>query len=209
MDIQLFAKTFFDVVEQVNPQLKAVIDAGTSLYTIGSAGVKILQHGKQLVTYAVGKSVSQPATRKKPAKQTTRKPKPDILFQKKDVAIIVEISRPAVQDVVNYLEGKKVDANLVVITTLKAQGPKAVKGLSENRPAQWNELVQEFSQAIDRVKREVGSARIHIFLSTPLALAFGLGAVWGTVDQAQVYHWKSGGGYAPLMKITRKLRFQD
>ncbi|WKZ40462.1 MAG: SAVED domain-containing protein [Anaerolineales bacterium] len=206
MDIQLYAKAFFEVVEQINPKLKSVIDAGTSLYTIGSAGVKVLQQGKQLITYAVGKSKKTPTP--KSDKPKRKKAAPEILFQKGDVAIVVEISRPAVRDVVNYLESRKIDANLVVITTIKSRGPKPVKGLSESRPAQWTELVREFSLAIDRVKREVGSAKIHIFLSTPLALAFGLGAVWGTVDQAQVYHWKSGGGYSPLMKINRKLRFE-
>jgi hypothetical protein len=131
------------------------------------------------------------------------------LLQKEDVAIVVEISRPSVQDVVNYLDSKKIDANLVVITTVKSRGSKPVKGLSESRPGEWTEVVQEFSVAIDKVKREMGAAHIHIFLSTPLPLAFGLGAVWGTVDQAQIYHWKKNGTYAPLMKITRKLRFQE
>jgi hypothetical protein len=207
MDIQLYAKAFFEVVEQINPKLKSVIDAGTSLYTIGSAGVKVLQQGKQLITYAVGKTEKSSAPISKTPKR--KKPVPEILFQKGDVAIVVEISRPAVRDVVSYLERRKIDANLVVITTVKPRGPKPVKGLNESRPAQWTELVQEFSVAIDKVKREMGSAKIHIFLSTPLALTFGLGAVWGTVDPAQVYHWKSTGGYAPLMKITRRLRFQE
>lgn len=207
MDIQLYAKAFFEVVEQINPKLKLVIDAGTSLYTLGSAGVKILQQGRQLITYAVGKNKQKAAPQNEKPKK--KKAIPEILFQKDDVAIVVEISRPAVRDVVNYLESRKIDANLVVITTVKTRGPKPVKGLSENRSTQWTELVQEFNMAVDKVKREVGSARIHIFLSVPLALAFGLGAVWGTVDQAQVYHWKSKGGYAPLMKITRKLRFQE
>jgi hypothetical protein len=207
MDIQLYAKAFFEVVEQISPKLKSVVDMGTSLYTIGSAGVKVLQQGRQLITYAVGKA-GKPSVSKS-EKQKRKKPAPEILLQKGEVAIVVEISRPSVRDVVNYLESRKIDANLVVITTVKPRGPQPVQGLNESRPAQWTELVQEFSLAIDRVKREVGSAKIHIFLSTPLALAFGLGAVWGTVDQAQVYHWKSKGGYAPLMKINRKLRFQE
>ncbi len=209
MDIQIFAKTFFEAAELINPQLKTVIDLGTSIYAIGSAGVKVLQQGKQLVTYAVGKTKRSPVSPKVKAKTRRKKPAHDILLKKEDVAIVVEISRPSVQDVVNYLGTRKIDANLVVITTVKSHGPKPVKGLSENRPAEWTKLVQEFSEAIDKIKHEVGSARIHIFISAPLALAFGLGSVWGTVDQAQVYHWKNSGGYAPLMKITRKLRFQE
>lgn len=206
MDIQLYAKALFEVIEQINPKLKSLIDAGTSLYTIGSAGVKVLQQGKQLITYAVGSAKQKPAA---PKSKKPKKSAHEILFQKSDVAVVVEISRPAIRDVVNYLESRKIDANLVVITMIKPRGSKPVKGLSESRPAQWTELVQEFSMAIDKVKRELGSARVHIFLSAPLALVFGLGAVWGTVDQAQVYHWKSKGGYAPLMKISRSLRFKE
>lgn len=210
MDVQFFAKTFFESAEQINAQLKTAIDLGTSLYTIGSAGVKILQHGKQLVTYAIGKT--KPGTKPSKARKKTKRGKSsgDVILPKGDVAIVVEISRPSVQDVVDHLERKKIDANLVVITTIKARGQKSVKGLNENRPSEWTGLVKEFSEAIDKIKQEIGaSAKIHIFLSTPLALAFGLGAVWGTVDRAQVYHWKSSGGYAPLMKINRQLRFQD
>ncbi len=207
MDIQIYARAFFEVIEHINPKLKSVIDAGASIYTIGTAGVKILQQGRQLITYAIGKAKPKPAT--KSEKKKKNKAAPDILFKKGDVAIVVEISRPAVRDVVNYLENRKIDANLVVITTVKTPGDKPVKGLSESRSTQWTELVQEFSVAIDKIKDEVGSERVHIFLSAPLALVFGLGAVWGTVDQAQVYHWKSKGGYAPLMKITRTLRFQE
>jgi len=209
MDIQIFAKAFFGVVEQAGPQLKAVVDSGTSIYTIGSAGVKILQYGKQLATYAVGKVKRKSATKSNKTQAKHKKAEPEIVLQKEDVAIVVEISGPAVQDVVNFLEGKKIDANLVVITTIKSHGSKSVKGLNESRPAEWTDLVQEFSVAIDKIKHAVGSAPIHIFLSTPLALAFGLGTVWGTVDSAKVYHWRSKGGYAPLMKITRTLRFQD
>lgn len=37
-------------------------------------------------------------------------------------------------------------------------------------------------------------------------MAFGLGAVWGTVNDATVYHWENN-TYYPVMKIDRKLRF--
>lgn len=40
MDIQSYAKVFFDMVEQINLQLKAVVNAGTLLCAIDSTGVK-------------------------------------------------------------------------------------------------------------------------------------------------------------------------
>ncbi len=93
MDIQFFAKAFFDVVEQSNLHMKAVIDAGTSLYTIGSARVKILQHGKQLVTYAVGKAREEPAPKGKKGETKTKKPNTRSRAPKRKRCHLVEIAR--------------------------------------------------------------------------------------------------------------------
>jgi hypothetical protein len=65
--------------------------------------------------------------------------------------------------------------------------------------------VQEFTATMNAIKHQLGGARVHIFLSTPLPLAFGLGSVWGTVDEATVYHWEKQ-TYYPAMKISRALR---
>jgi len=37
-------------------------------------------------------------------------------------------------------------------------------------------------------------------------LAFGMGAVWGTVSEATFYHW-GGKNYFPAVQIDRELRF--
>jgi hypothetical protein len=208
MDLPDFAKTFFEAVNTINPQMKSVIDLGTSLYTIGSAGVTVLQKGKQLITYAVGKAnAKQEASLEKKPKRASRKRKTKITFDKNNVAVVVEVSRPTVQDAVNYLAAKKIDSNLIVITTIKKTGTQSIQGLDDNKPRQWTELVQEFSTAMDAIKREAGTAHVHIFMATPVALAFGLGAVWGTVDHATIYHW-NGKEYKHVIKINRELRFQ-
>lgn len=72
----------------------------------------------------------------------------------------------------------------------------------------WFEMVQEFSDAINAVKREMGGVHLHIFLATPVALAFGLGTVWGTVDEATVYHW-NGKEYKRVLEIGRDIRFKS
>ena len=66
-------------------------------------------------------------------------------------------------------------------------------------------MAREFSTAMKAIKHAVGSARVHIFLSTPLALDFAFGSVWVTVDEATVYHWEKN-TYYPAMKISRGLR---
>lgn len=62
--------------------------------------------------------------RKAKRRNQNEKAKHQKLCQKENVAIVVEISRPSVQDVVNFLESKQIDANLVVITTIKSHSSK-------------------------------------------------------------------------------------
>jgi hypothetical protein len=125
---------------------------------------------------------------------------------KKDVAIVVEISRPAIQDAMSFLKRQKKDTNLVVITPAR-EPSEPIHGLDSSRPKLWSEVVEEFSMAIDAVKNEMGSVHMHIFLATPVALAFGLGTVWGTVDEATIYHW-DGKSYQRVLEIKRELRFK-
>jgi len=80
--------------------------------------------------------------------------------------------------------------------------------LDENKPDDWEEMIKEFNTAINAIKHAVGAVNIHIFMSVPLPVAFGMGAVWGTVDRARIYHWNSE-VYKPVLNISRNLRFQE
>jgi hypothetical protein len=198
------ANAFMEFSTQAQPVIDATIKLGTSAFTIGSSVVKVLQHGKQVFTVAVGKKKKKPQVKAGVTRSKKAKPiEGNEIIKKKQVAIIIEVSRPSVQDVAFYLQENKIDANLVVIS--KIGGPSNT-GLNERKPKEWFELVQEFSQAIDAVKREIGATKTHIFISAPIALTFGLGAVWGTVDKAFVYHW-DGKQYRRMMEVKRELRF--
>ena len=195
-------------MQTYQPVLDSTVKFGTSAYAIGSSVVKVLQQGKQLTTVAVGKKKTQAksaAGTRKPARVGAGTS--ERIAVKKNVAIVVEVSRPAVQDAARFLQRKKMDANLIVVTRINKQG-QFIEGLDEDDPKVWFEMVQEFSTAIDAIKREMGAVRMHIFLATPVALAFGLGAVWGTVDEATIYHWNSK-EYKRVLEIRRGLRFQS
>ena len=202
MDLPTYVNAFLEFTQTYQPVLNASITFGTSVYAIGSSLVKVLQQGKHLTTFAVGKKKAGIKKSAHTKSETTGQ-----IASKKNVAIVVEVSRPAVQDAASFLQKKKLDANLVVVTKIKEQG-QPVEGLDENDPQVWFETVQEFSTAIDAIKREMGAVNMHIFLATPVALAYGLGAVWGTVDQATVYHW-NGKEYKPVLEIKRELRFHS
>lgn len=178
-------------VATVKPQTAGVVDLGTQDRT----NVKLLQQGKQLYTYLFTR---QPADEdRSPSDQAAIKPAPD-------VAVLVDINRRILLDVARYLDEQQIQATLIIVTndpTYSHQTPF----LDVSTPTAWTELVQEFNAAITHIKHYVGPASFHFFLSTPLPLAFGLGAVWGTVEEAIVYHYEKN-AYHPVMKISRELR---
>lgn len=115
-----------------------------------------------------------------------------------DVAVVVDVARPIAKDVARYLDEREIEANVVL--------------LQHRRPGQflttgddWEAIVQAFSQAMNEAKRLFSGAQMHFFLSGPGALLFGLGCIWGTVDEALVYHYEEG-TYHPIVAVSRRLR---
>ncbi len=198
MDILQLAKDALAFFQQIEPGVTAAAKVGATLGTMGTAAVQVLQKGQQLVTYLIQRA-------KKPAPADS----PEMLAAqpiatKADVAILVDINRRMLQDAARFLDEKKIDADIIIVTNDPEYSDK-IKFIDPNNPAEWESLVKEFTTAMNAIKRAVGGARIHIFLSTTLAQAFAFGAVWGTVDEATVYHWEKQ-TYYPAMRISRGLR---
>ncbi len=196
------AKDGLLVIEQLQPQIAAAAQVAGELTVIGTAGVKVLQQGKKLCTYLVGKLKKKP---KQPENQEILQIEtPDEIELAGDVAVLVDINRRLYHDVVRYLDEQGIDANIVLITNSSPYTDR-VEFLPVDAPDEWEKVVQEFNTSISRIKHEVGGAHLHFFFSAPLALTFALGCVWGTVDEATAYHWQDG-TYYPEMRISRKLR---
>lgn len=115
-----------------------------------------------------------------------------------DIAVVVDIARPTVRDVARYLDEKEVTANIILL-----EHTQAGQFLSATSP--WDEFVRGFAQIMNAVKHMFSGARPHFFLSAPGALLFGLGAIWGTVDEAHIYHYEKG-TYYPVIHLSRSLR---
>lgn len=180
-----------NTLAEIKRQTTGVVDLGTQ----DSTNVKLLQQGKQLHTYLF--SQQQADQDQSHNGQAAIKPA-------SNVAVLVDINRRILLDVARYLDEQRIQATLIIVTndpTYSHQTPF----LDVNNPAAWSELVQEFNAAVTHIKHYVGPASFHFFLSTPLPLAFGLGAVWGTVEEAVVYHYEKN-SYHPVMKISRELR---
>ncbi len=119
---------------------------------------------------------------------------------KLNIAVVVDIARPTVRDVARYLDDIEMDANFLLLQNTDADRQLSADG-------KWNAYISAFAQTMDSVKHRFSGARLHFFLSAPGALIFGLGCIWGTVDEAEVYHWQQG-RYYPVISISRGLRSQ-
>jgi hypothetical protein len=207
MEIIQMVKEASEFFQEIEPGVLSAAKVGAALSTAGSTAVKVLQKGKNLVTYWITKP-------KKPSKeQPEGAPDQDnlapaildsSLVTKSDVALLVDINRRMLVDVSYYLAAAGIDADLIIVTNDPLYS-SSVQFLEVKTPDEWSEIVHEFAVATNAIKRVAGGAHLHIFLSTPLAMAFGLGSVWGTVDEATVYHWENQ-TYHPVMKISRGLR---
>jgi hypothetical protein len=178
----------------------------TTTLAVGSAVGQVLDKGNKLLTVLI-------APRKPAAQAASPAPAADVepvsrqgpIVTRPDVAILVDINRRMLVDARQYLAEKKLDADLIVVTNDPEYGDK-VKFLNPAKPDEWEEIAREFNLAVGKIRRAVGRARLHIFLSTPLPLAFALGALMGTVNEGDVlYHWEKG-TYWPVITISRGLR---
>ncbi len=71
--------------------------------------------------------------------------------------------------------------------------------MADSDPAVW--VVDAFGARAGG-KRSAGTS-VYV---RHIPLAFGMGAVWGTVSEATFYHW-GGKNYFPAVQIDRELRF--
>lgn len=189
---------------------EAALSAGASAVTLGAAAVRVFEKGRELITYHITDAESEQV--QVPALGGPLGASPDGKPFKQDVAIVVDINRRLLPDVAAYLQEQQIDADLFFVTNNLTYAFKS-KALDVNDPEEWKEVVQEFNAVMEQLKVHVKRRRIHIFMSVPLPIAFGMGAVWGTVDVATVYHYQGSeqepSTYYPVMKISRALRFGD
>lgn len=205
MNIPITIQNFLDAMQSLQPGLEATLTAGAVIQGAGVTLVTVLQKGKQLVTYFARQKKSKKRAKVDAPQKGVPLQDGEHIASKENVAIVVDISRRSLRDVERYLTMNNIDADLIVVTNDPGYGPQ-IKHLNEDDPDTWFEIVQEFNTAINAIKHELGAVNVHIFISTPLVIAFGLGAVWGTVDRANIYHWNQV-EYKRVLEITRELRF--
>lgn len=208
MDGVQFAMEALKAFEAMKPGIEGIVAGGTLLSATTKGSVYVIRKGAQFISYLITKKKpARKAVSKKASprtKKTAATTQDEIQVTKDDVAIIVDISRRALVDVAGFLEKQKIDADIVLVTNDPSYEAQ-VKFLNPESEEEWNEITLEFKSLMNRIKRTSGGKRVHIFLAAPAPLVFAMGAVWGTVDEANVYHWENN-TYNKVIAISRKLR---
>lgn len=190
--------------EAMKPGIEGALATGTLLTSTAKASIYVVQKGAKMVSYLITRKKKEPAKAKA---KTSRKPRPvstvreEAQVTKKDVAIVIDINKRSLTQVAEYLESQKIDADFIVITNDPAYSDK-IKMLKSKNSKEWEAILKDFALHMTRIQKTVGNANVHIFQSTPVALAFGLGCVWGTVQPGTIYHYEEG-TYHPVLKIKR------
>jgi|CXWL01.1.fsa_nt_gi hypothetical protein len=209
MDGIQFVTEALKTFETVKPGIEGIIASGTLLSATTKGSVYVIKKGAQFISYLIKSGKKKPATKTKEkntasTKKSSTNAQDDIQITKPDVAIVVDISRRALVDVARFLKSQKIDADIVLVTNDPSYDAQ-VKFLNPESEEEWNEITLEFKSLMNRIKRTSGGRRVHIFLSAPAPLVFAMGAVWGTVDEASVYHWEHN-TYNKVIAISRKIR---
>lgn len=133
----------------------------------------------------------QPKLRKQKNPSVTR-------VSKMDIAVIVDVARPAVNAVAKYLDTQQIDADFILFQHIH---PGSFLSVNDN----WEQLTKMFSEVMNLVKQEFPNQRIRFFLAGPVSLIFAMGCIWGTVDEAMIYHYENS-TYHSVISISRELR---
>lgn len=104
---------------------------------------------------------------------------------KLEKAVIVDLARPALREVASYLAMRNIDAHLILFTN-KIPYPEGGVLLPADG---WESIIRTFTRTMEFYPFK--GLKTHYFLSAPTTLAFGLGNVHGTVEEANVYHYQS------------------
>lgn len=106
------------------------------------------------------------------------------IVSKVDLAVVVDVARPALVNAAQYLDQRNIAANFLVFRHVQ---PGTFFAVEDN----WEDLVRTFGDVMDRAQREFTGAQFHFFLAGPAVFLFALGCVWGTVYEATVYHFEN------------------
>ena len=103
---------------------------------------------------------------------------------KDDIAIVLNISNNCIPLVEKFLGEKGIDATVFEVN--KKDGKREIDPYNRK---EWEDIVTDFSKLLTSIYEQSAPSRVHIFLSAPVALAFGIGCVIRTLYRPYIYNY--------------------
>ncbi len=121
---------------------------------------------------------------------------------KDEVVLILDISAPCVPNVYHFLEKKNIDASVFIIRNKNGQ-----RIIDPYDRGQWERVVKDFSRLVRSIYEEVAVNKLHVFISAPSSLAFGIGCVLRNIHRPYVYNYnKTTQSYDLVLIVDDELR---
>ncbi len=182
--------------ENIKPAVDGLSAAGTVIASTATVTISVIKNGARMFSYLI----------KRPEKKTVKKKKAKsggLDISSDDIAIIVDIAQPILENVGVYLKKQKIDADVVLVTNREKYSDKPL--FLKLDEAEWEKVVSDFVDIMYEVRRSSAGRKIHIFSSAPVPISFAIGAMWGTVQSATLYHWQDD-DYHPVVHVRRAIR---
>lgn len=181
--------------ENIKPALEGLTATGTVIASTASVTISVIKNGAKMFSYLI----------KRPEKKTTgqKTHSGNLDISSDDIAIVVDIAQPILENVGAYLQAHKIEADVVLVTNREKYSDKPL--FLKLDEAEWEQVVRDFVDIMYEVRRSSAGRKIHIFSSAPVPISFAIGAMWGTVQNATLYHWQDD-NYHPVVHVRRDIR---
>jgi hypothetical protein len=109
------------------------------------------------------------------------------------------VDKVLVSDVFRQVRAENPEATFVA---LHITGPVALGSyrLDDDNPAQWSDAVDTTTEALS-VLSQTRRPELHVYMQTPVALAFGLGTKFWRFWRIALYNWTGGDGDVKYRRV--------
>lgn len=139
------------------------------------------------------------AAQKKPKVTWDKPPQKPKIMSKINIAVVIDIAKPALANVADYLDRHDISAHILCFRHITT-------GQFLNPHKYWHDALITFNSSLLKAKNEFVGFHPHFFVAGPGALLFGFGCLWGTVDEATIYHYERNHSYHKVIDLNRDLR---
>lgn len=122
---------------------------------------------------------------------------------KEEIAIVLDITQPCVNNVEKYLKSKNIDASIISIS--KKDGTRVLDPYNRE---EWENIVKEYSRLINSIYEKCAPTKLHTFFSAPSSLTFCIGCVIRTLHRPYIYQFNNTTQmYDCVLIATDELRY--